>query len=330
MSESASKSEGAEKSQFVADLAAGDSVDGLFLVTTKELRPFKDSSKGEFLNLELTDRSGSITARVWDNAADIAAGFEVEDVVRVTGVVEEYAGALQIVATRVEAADNDSFKPEYFIAQTERDMEAMMADLNALLESISDRDLAGLVETMFSNEAFRQAYVTAPAAKRIHHSYLGGLLEHSLEVAAIVDTVCSIYGDSINRDLAVVGALLHDVGKLREYRYQRSIDYTDRGRLHGHTVIGYEMIRSAINLTPGFPEELAQELTHIILSHHGQMDWGAPVVPMTVEAGLVHYSDLLSGRVKQFEQHLAEGTGGGQGWTAFNRLLGRALYRGDR
>jgi 3'-5' exoribonuclease len=329
---------------YLADLRLGEPVETALMVVEKRLVPFRDQAKGHYLVVALVDRTGQIEGRAWDNAAELAKACEPGDVVWVTGVVEEYrenrqlrVGSLRrLEAAEVELAD--------FLAVTPRDRRAMEQRLDDLVASVQDPQLSSLLTAFFGDPEFRYAFCEAPAAKRIHHNYLGGLLEHSLEVAEVVETAARFAPEvkgGLNRDLALAGALLHDIGKLREYRYRPFIDLTDEGKLVGHTVLGVQMLRERLaGLGSEAEGGLVLELEHLILTHHGELEWGAPILPHTVEAAAVHYADLLSGRVKQYQQ-VAAGGGGAAGatganaseepaWSPYDNLLGRSLYLGGR
>lgn len=329
---------------FIADFQLNEPVDTSLMVAEKRLVPFRDQAKGRYLALTLADRTGQIEGRAWESADELAAGCETGDVVRVIGVVEEYRETRQLrLASLVRLSDAGVDLSDY-LAVTPRDRQELERRLDALLSSVRSPALAALLSAFFDDPEFRRAYLEAPAAKRIHHNYLGGLLEHSLEVAELVETVARFAPEAafgLNRDLALTGALLHDIGKLREYRARPVIDLTDEGKLRGHTVIGCAMLRErAGQLGPAkVSPALVVELEHLLLSHHGELAWGAPVLPQTVEAAVLHYADLLSGRVKQYQQVAAgAGAAGGSeaggrgpgGWSPYDGGLGRSLFLGDR
>lgn len=328
---------------FIADLQVNSPVDTILMVAEKRLVPFRDPAKGRYLALVLVDRTGQIEGRAWESADELAEGCGPGDVVRVTGVVEEYRENRQLRLTSLRRLAETEFDLADYLAVTPKDRQVMANRLDELVASIREPHLARLLGLFFNDPEFRRAFLEAPAAKRIHHNYLGGLLEHSLEVAELVETVAT-FAPQLHRDLALTGALLHDIGKLREYQYRPLIDLTDEGKLFGHTVLGCELLRERLARVEGLPRELAIGLEHILLTHHGELEWGAPVLPQTLEAAAVHYADLLSGRVKQYQQVASGGQGGqagqtGQGgqdgggraaWSAYDSLLGRSLYLGGK
>jgi 3'-5' exoribonuclease len=329
---------------FIADFRVNDQIDTSLMVAEKRLVPFRDQAKGRYLALVLVDRTGQIEGRAWENAEALAAGYEVGDLLRVTGVVEEYRECRQVRLTALERLGESDFDLADFLAVSPRDRQAMAARLDQLVASVRHPGLKALLSAFFTDPQFRRAFEEAPAAKRIHHNYLGGLLEHTLEVAELVTTVTRFAPEAaggLDRDLILTGALLHDVGKVREYRYRPLIDLTDEGKLLGHPVLGCAMVRErAAGLEPGaLAPEVVLQLEHLLLTHHGELEWGAPVLPQTVEAAVLHYADLLSGRVKQYQQVAAGGNGGSGGsgvagqataWSPYDNLLGRRLYLGGR
>lgn len=323
----------------VADFRVNETVETALMVAGKRLVPFRDQSKGRYLALVLLDRTGQIEGRAWESAEELAGGCDVGDVVQVSGVVEEYRENRQLRLTSLRRLNEGDFDLTDFLAVSPKDRTLMAERLDALRASVRNPHLAQLLALFFDDPEFRRAYLEAPAAKRIHHNYLGGLLEHSLEVAELVETVAA-FTPGFDRDLALTGALLHDIGKIQEYQCRPLIDLTDEGKLLGHTVIGCEMLRDRLRRVEGMPRRLAVQLEHLLLAHHGELQWGAPVLPQTLEAAALHYADLLSGRVKQYQQVAAAGAPGGAedgagaaglgSWSPYDSLLGRSLYLGGR
>jgi 3'-5' exoribonuclease len=315
------------KGAFVRDLRPGERVTAFFLVRHKQLEPFRDRSKGEFLTLVLGDRTGQMLARVWEGAPELAETFSEDDVVKVAGDVEEYLGRTQIIVHKLRVANDDEYDLADFLPATEKDVGQMLAAVQAAVERIENPHLAALVRHFYDDPDFRTRLAQAPAARRVHHAYLGGLLEHLTDVLTLCDTVLSLYPE-INADLLRAGALLHDVGKLREYAWVRDIDYTDEGRLIGHIVIGDEMVSRAIAQRPDFPDDLSLRVRHMLVSHHGRYEWGSPSRPQTLEAIALHHVENLSAQVNRFRNLLAARREPGETWTEYDRLLGRQLYAG--
>ena len=315
------------KDQFVRDLRPGERVLGFFLVRHKQLEPFRDRTRGEFLTLTLTDRTGEILARVWDDAPAVAAAIEREQAVKVLGEVEEYMGRWQVIAEKIRPAETDEYDLADMFPATERDVDEMLATVRAAAEEIENPHLRALVVCFFEDEEFVARFSRAPAARRVHHAYLGGLLEHTVEVAALCRALLEVY-PQIHRDLLLAGALLHDVGKVAEFEYETDIDYSDEGRLLGHIVMSDRMVSDAIATLPDFPDDLALRLRHMILSHHGRYEWGSPRRPKTLEAVALHHVENLDAQVNRFHRILASRRDPEKPWTAYDTLLRRYLYAG--
>jgi len=316
------------KEQFVSDLKEGDRVLSFFLVKHKQLEYFRDRTRGQFLTLSLGDKTGQILARVWDKAPERAETFAEGDVVKVLGEVEEYLGRRQVIVAKLRPAKEDEYELEDFLPHTERDIGEMLATVRETIASVENPHLRALLDKFFADEEFVAAFCRAPAARRIHHAYLGGLLEHTVEVIALCQTVITLY-PQINRDLLMTGALLHDVGKTREFTYQRDVDYSDEGRLLGHVVLSEQMISERLAETPDFPPDLTLRLRHLVVSHHGRYEWGSPRRPKTLEACALHYVENLDAQVNRFAQIIAARWDKTRPWTEYDTLLKRYLYAGQ-
>src|SRR3989338_4097068 len=232
-----------------------------------------------------------------------------------------------MIVQKLRRAEEGEYDLADFLPATEKDPAELWARVRAGVQAIRHPHLASLVEHFYGDPDFRARLEQAPAARRVHHAYLGGLLEHLAEVLALCDTVLALYPE-INADLLRTGALLHDVGKLQEYVWQRDIDYTDAGRLIGHVVLGDEMVTRMIEHIADFPEELSLRVRHMLVSHHGRYEWGSPARPQTLEAIALHQIENLSAQVNRFRGLLAARREPGDTWTEYNRLLGRQLYAG--
>jgi 3'-5' exoribonuclease len=313
----------------VRDFQDGMDLDVVLLVRAAELRRKRDG--GAFLRLALGDRSGQLTAMVWDDVADVEALCRPGRPVRVEGRFERHArwGAQIAVRALGEPAPG-SYELSDLVDGPPRSVEQLDADLRELLATIHDPYLRALLDRVLGEHTETgRRYRTAPAAKHYHQAYVHGLLEHSVSVAQGVHALAN--GGSfpgIDHDVAVTGALLHDIGKLEAYTADLvCIDLTDAGRLQGEIPLGYYRIRRAIEDIPGFPAETAQAVLHIILSHHGSLEHGSPVVPCTREATLVHHVDNLGGRLGSFDR-LQKALPPGQSWTPFDRAIGSSAYFG--
>jgi 3'-5' exoribonuclease len=299
---------------FVRDLVAGQELDRVLLV--RDVR-----RTGDGLRLSLADRTGAITAVVRDGAA-----AAVGTCVRVTG---RYDGRELVVAT-LRAAAPEEVDLDALLDGPPRSAAQMEADLRELVATVQDRHLRALLDRVLGpNAPTWPAYRDAPAAKRYHQAYRHGLLEHSLGVAQAVSAISATFA-GIDRDVAITGALLHDIGKLDAYTADPlAIDMTDAGKLHGEIPLGYYRIRRLIEDIPGFPPARAAAVLHIILSHHGSLEHGSPVLPCTREATLVHQIDNLGGRLGSFDR-IEKALPDGSAWSGYDRALGGGAYFADR
>jgi 3'-5' exoribonuclease len=313
----------------VRHLIDGQELDCVLLVRSRELRTKRDGS--EFLRLMLGDRSGLVAAVACEDAAGLSAACEDAAAVRVEGrftVHPRYGG--QIAIRSLRAARDGEIDWGALLDGPPRDAAQMEADLRDLVATVQNHWLRALLDAVLGpRSATWPRFRDAPAAKRYHQAYRHGLLEHSLSVAQSVSVVAPNF-PGIDRDVAVCGALLHDIGKLDAYTTDPlAIDLTDAGKLQGEIALGYYRLRRQIENLPGFPQDLAAAVLHIILSHHGALEHGSPVVPCTREATLVHMIDNLGGRLGSFdrlEKELPEGSR----WSGYDRALGGGAYFGDR
>jgi 3'-5' exoribonuclease len=310
---------------FVRELTDGQEIDQVLLVREREQCARRDGR--EFLRLTLGDRSGTVTAMVWEDVAERSGGCDAGACVRVAGRygVHPRHGAELTVSTLRPALDHE-YELDDLLDGPPRDADRMEADLRELVATVQDPHLRQLLDRLLGAESPTWAlYRDAPAAKRYHQAYRHGLLEHCLGVAQAVSAISATF-PGIDRDVAVTGALLHDIGKLDAYTADPlAIDMTDLGKLQGEIPLGYYRVRRTIEELPGFPAELAVAVLHIILSHHGQLEHGSPVVPCTREATLVHMIDNLGGRLGSFdrlEKELAEGAT----WSGYDRALGGGAW----
>jgi 3'-5' exoribonuclease len=313
---------------FVRELQEGAQVECVLVVRDAELRAKRDGS--QFLRLTLGDRTGSLPANVWD---DVAAAAEVAIVgapIRVSGRLQvngRYGTELKLRAIGI--AEPGTFDLADLVDGPPRSAAQMEADLRELLATVQDRDLRRLLDAVFhADSPLWVRYRSAPAAKRFHQAYRHGLLEHSLSVAQAVSAISATFSE-IDRDVAVTGALLHDIGKLDAYAFAGSaIEMTDAGKLQGEIPLGYYRVRRLIDGFDGFAAHTAEAVLHIILSHHGSLEHGSPIVPCTREATLVHFCDNLGGRLGSFDR-LEKELPNGERWSRFDRALGGGAYFGD-
>jgi len=312
------------KKLFIKDLKEKQRVDTTLLVTRKTLGVSKAGKA--YLALKLMDSSGELDARVWDNAESIAEGFGIDDVVRVKGSALSYQGKMQLNLGSIKAVGDDEYTLRDYLPASERDPQEMMTELDALIAEMKDPFIKGLLTAMLGDGSeLRARFMQAPAAKMMHHPYLGGLLEHVLSLCGLGMAVSGHY-KNLNKDLLVAGLILHDVGKVFELTYDRSFGYSDEGRLIGHITIGTELVDSYMKKIPDFPEELRMQLKHLLLSHHGTLEYGSPKRPKTLEALVLSYLDDLDAKVNAAETIMAD-PAGEERWSPYQRIFERYIYK---
>ena len=310
---------------FVRELQEGAEVDCVLVVRETELRAMRDG--GQYLHLTLGDRTASLPAKVWDDVAEIAEIAVVGAPVRVSGRLQASGRhGSELKLRTLCAAAPGSYDIADLVDGPPRSPVQMEADLRELLATVQDRDLRRLLDAVFGPESSLWArYRAAPAAKHFHQAYRHGLLEHSLSVAQAVSAISATFSE-VDRDVAVAGALLHDIGKLDAYAFAGSaIEMTDAGKLQGEIPLGYYRVRRLIERIEGFDARTAEAVLHIILSHHGSLEHGSPIVPCTREATLVHFCDNLGGRLGSFDR-LEKELPLGERWSRLDRVIGASAY----
>lgn len=314
-----------KKNIYVRDIKAGEKISDYFL-TTEKIMAF--SQKGvPYLSLRLQDKTGEIDSKVWDNAKDWDKVFQKGDIVRIQGRALNYRNNLQLSISEVEKTDDETVDLSDYLSSAKRDREEMFKELFTFIEGITSPHLKDLLVFLFQDEAIITRFKKAPAAKGLHHVYIGGLLEHTLSVTRLLD-LASHHFSNINRDLLIAGGILHDIGKIYEFSSDRIVDYSDEGRLIGHIIISLEMVDAGIRALEDFPPQLALELRHLLLSHHGELEYGSPKRPKTVEALIVHYMDDLDAKVNAFQGFISTSRNDESDWTPFHRLFERFIYKG--
>jgi 3'-5' exoribonuclease len=311
---------------FIIELLEGQATTSYFLAKQVQVRQRKSGEP--YLTMVLADRTGELPAVMWEGVDDVAKGLADGDIVKVQAVLGAYHGDPQLTVSRVRRAAPQEVSPDDYLPRTDSDPAVLLAALDAAVEAVRDPHLKRLLSELFADPTTRASFGAAPAAKAIHHAVLGGLLEHTVSVVGLCRLLADYY-PAVNRDLLLAAAILHDLGKVRELTWDRIFDYTDAGRLLGHITLGALMVEERIRAIPDFPPDLANSLLHCILSHHGELEWGSPKRPKTLEAIVLHYAENLDGKVNSFltfskrypdPQH--------PGWTQFNKALDRFLYVG--
>jgi 3'-5' exoribonuclease len=297
------------KELLVADLASRENreITGFFVAGWKQVRTNRDG--GRYFALTLQDHTGQIEARMWE--IDEAGEFEAGDVVKVLGDVSRFNEKLQIKVNKIRRAAPGEYELGDFVPQSERDIAEMWVELEGWATSLRDPDLKALVEAFLNDAEIAVALKQAPAAKSMHHAWMGGLLEHILSLMGLCELAAQHYPE-VNRDLLLTGVVLHDIGKLRELSWGTSFDYTLEGQLLGHITIGIGMIEQKIGSIPNFPAAKRLLVEHLVLSHHGEYEFGSPKLPMTPEAMLLHYLDNLDAKMQTVRSELARAEASGR------------------
>lgn len=312
------------KKIFVEQIRERDWVDSPFLVRDKIMAMAKNGKP--YMTLKLIDRTGEVEARVWDRVDDYAERFERDDFIRVQAKASVYLGKMQLVVQELERlADGDVLLADYMPVSSRSGAE-MAAEFEALVASLGDVNLRALMQAFLADSSVMERYRTAPAAKSMHHVFIGGLMEHSLAVAGLVDDIGRRY-PGVNRDLLLVGALLHDIGKVAELSYARTFDYTDEGKLIGHIVLGVEMVEEKMRTIPDFPRQLAMLVKHLLLSHHGQYEYGSPKRPKILEAVILNFLDDLDSKINGVQAHIERESVNDNPWTSYHRLYDRYFFK---
>jgi 3'-5' exoribonuclease len=314
------------KERFVTDLRPNSPVRTTFLLQARERKIARTGNA--YLDLEFRDSSGVIRAKLWD--CDRAPlDFEVEDVVEVEGVVEDYQGTPQIRVRRIAKCAAEDLDLSDYLPRSRRDPAAMFAELLERLRRMDEGPLRALLLAIMEDPSLAAKYQRAPAAISYHHAFLGGLIEHVLSLVQVGDQLCDHY-EFLRRDLLLAGLVLHDLGKVEELSFSSGFRYSTRGQLLGHISMGLEMVQERIRRIPDFPPELKSQLEHIILSHHGKLEFGSPKEPMFPEALVVHFLDEIDSKLEAMRaQYASEPDRPGE-WTARNPALRRELLKVER
>jgi len=309
------------KPAFVNELQADQAITTFFLVCEKEVRATREGKP--YLRLELGDRTGTIEARMWEGFE--ADAFTRDDFVKVQARVENYRNKLQLSLEKIRRAEDREVDPADYFPHTAEDVEQLYAKLLEYVAKVANPWLRRLLEDAVRDPEIVPRLKRAPAAKMMHHAYLGGLLEHVVSLCGLCRVVAAYYPET-DADLLLTGAVLHDLGKLEELSYERSLGYTDEGQLLGHILIEFEQLTKKMDAIAGFPGDLKTLVQHMLISHHGQYEFGSPKLPMFREALMLHYLDDLDSKMGAVRAALASPTGEGN-WTAYNAALERRFLR---
>jgi len=311
---------------YVSDIKENESVESTFLVKEKASGITKMGSP--YLKVKLGDRSGEMEGRFWNSTDALAGSFQKDDFVLVRGRALPFQEHLQLNLSHIQKVEEGEVDLYDFLPMTMNDVEAMFESIKELCAEVKDLHLSRLLQRFWEDETFVRQFKTAPASKWLHHTCLGGLLEHTLSLARLVLRTIGHY-EGLNKDLLLTGAILHDLGKVTELSYTRSFDYSDEGRLLGHILLGIEMVEAKVQQLPDFPKHLSILLKHLLLSHHGQAVWGSPKKPMTLEAVMLHYLDDMDAKLNGIQQFVKLQPQDGPRWTSYHRAFEQAYYLPD-
>ena len=316
--------------RFVNELEDGEGLDQVFVASEKQLRTNRNGNL--YLQLRISDRTGSVTAMLWNAQQKHFDGFQNGDFVTVKGTAQIYNGSMQVLAREVNKASSNGVDEGDFITLSTQKLESMVARVAEILRANRSEHLRNLAECFLLDEEFMSMLKRAPAGVKNHHAYHGGLLEHMLSLMEVALLVAPRY-PNIDEDMLVFGAFLHDLGKIRELTYSPDLGYSDQGQLLGHMVQGVVLLDQMIAETEKqsgspFPNEIADQLRHMIVSHHGTLEFGSPKVPMTLEAVALHYLDSLDAKLHSFQQLIEDDVNPNSPWTVYHPSIGRKIFKG--
>jgi 3'-5' exoribonuclease len=310
------------KGPLVSELGPKQMITSVFLVQSKDVRQKKDGSP--YLSLGLMDKSGELDAKMWDNVGEVLDSFDRDDFIKVKGETLLYQNRLQLSIHRLTRVADAEVDLADFLPASKRDQREMFAELMAVIASMKSEPLRALLQSIFADPETAAAFQRAPAAKGIHHAWLGGLIEHVLSLVSLAK-FCARHYPIVDEDLLVTGVILHDIGKISELRYERSFSYSTPGQLLGHIQIGVNLVEEKARAIPGFPPKLKLLVEHLILSHHGQLEFGSPKVPLFAEAVLLHHLDNLDSKMEAVRGAVEKDRNSTSEWTPFVYALDRQL-----
>jgi 3'-5' exoribonuclease len=315
------------KSPYVGDLAPNEAITAIFLVLSKEIRQKKTGEP--YLTLHLADKTGEVEAKMWDNVAEVMDTFDRDDFVKVKGLVQVYQNRSQFTIHRVRRVEEDEIELADFFPCSERDPEEMYAELRGIISGLQNQHLRALLESVFADAPTAALYKMAPAAKTIHHACRGGLIEHVLSMCTLARFTAAHY-KNIDLELLLTGVILHDIGKIEELTYARSFGYSAAGQLLGHIVLGLRLLGGKFDKLPNFPPKLRMLVEHLIISHHGELEYGSPKTPEFAEAVLLHHLDNMDSKMETVRNALQRDKSVEGEFTSWVAPLERVLLKKDR
>lgn len=310
---------------YIKDLKDSKEVEECYLVQNKHLN--YDKNGKPYMVLTLKDKTGSVDGRIFNCDVEAVKAIKENSFLKVWASIHSYNNELQLTIKKFEIVDESVIEKQQYIPSSKRNIDDMISELYSLIDSIKNENLKWLLEEFFLDSEFLKDFSQKSAAKSVHHNYLGGLIEHSLNVAYICRVVSQRYADNVDIDFITVAALLHDIGKVKEFSDFPENDYTEEGKLLGHISIGAMMIDEKTKENKEFPYDLKVRLQHAILSHHGEYEYGSPKRPKTIEALILHFSDNMDAKVNTFEQALETSLNIDTGWTDYNKYFLRQLKK---
>ena len=317
------------KDFYICDCARQENkvITSTFVVVAKQIKPKKTGEP--YLALTLGDRSGQLEAKMWDNVEEVLEVFEQDDFLKVKGLINKYKQRFQLTIHKLRKLGDSEIEFADYLPKTTKDIDELWNTLATFVASFQNAHLKALVQAFMNDAVVATAYRNAPAAKTLHHAYIGGLLDHVVSLFRSCDLMCINY-PQINRDLLLTGAFLHDIGKIHELTYNRSFSYTTKGQLLGHMVIELEMLQAKLANFPDFPGDLKTMIEHLVISHHGEYEFGSPKLPMFPEALMLHYLDDLDSKMEAMRAHFERESTLDGPWTSYNASLGRPLLNTEK
>ena len=315
------------KDFYVSGLEANQVITTIFLVKGKEVRSKKTGEP--YLSLTLGDKSGDLPAKMWENVEDVAPTFDRDDFVKVKGLVQVYRNKQQLTIHRIRRCQETEIDIADYFPKTTKDVEGMFGELLSLVNQINNPYLKELLVNFLNDSEFVFKLKEAPAAKTLHHAWLGGLLEHTLSLCRLCQVVAQHYPE-IDLDLLITGAILHDIGKTEELSYSRSFAYTTEGQLLGHMILELDLVNQKIAQIAEFPSKLKTLIQHLIISHHGEYEFGSPKLPMFPEALVLHCLDNLDSKLTSMQALITSDGNLDKNWTTYSPMFGRPIFKGSK
>jgi 3'-5' exoribonuclease len=312
---------------FVSDLKDKQTLCTTFLAKNKTL--LTDKKGKTYISLDLSDRSGSVDAKIWDNVEQTNNIFESGDIVKVKGQVQLFQNKKQIIIHKIDPIKDEPVDLKDYVGEVAQSPEEIYRELLLIVEKVQSSHIRQLIENTLADPSIKEILLKSPAAKSIHHVQVGGLIQHILSISQLMLFIAKQY-PQLNLDLLIFGAIFHDLGKIWELEWtNKGIRYTDKGRLVGHLYMSAELVEKKASQILGFPEDLVMVLKHIVLSHHGRLEYGSPKVPMMLEAYVVWMVDDLDSKIDSITQFMKQDVSGEQDWSSFNQLYSRHFYKNN-